>query len=148
MAYLDPADVFLQGNALPFAMPTDFLSEPVEPNSFEHTEWAVIALARQDGLSSLQEPRRSKVGRLLFGRPRSYTLAAERLEALRRLAVEAWHRPRDISVAALGAFISVGYTSAQLALLLSTTGALPVMAKVVSASLQLISPAARSRIAA
>lgn len=124
-------------------MPDDFLSallEPViveQPAGFERTEWAIIALARQDNLATLREPRQSRLGRLIFGRPRRYTLAGERLEALRRLAVEAWRKPHSISLPTLGAFISAGYSSAQLALVLSTTGAMPVMAKLISASLKM-----------
>ncbi len=128
MAYLDPSDVFLAGAAWPVLVPDDFPLEVAEPASFDHTEWAVIALARTDGLATLREARRSRFGRLIFGRPRRYALAAERLEALRRIAVEAWARPQGISLPALGAFIATGFTSAQLALLLSATGAMPAVA--------------------
>ena len=128
MAYLDLSNVFLQADALAVPTPAEFSAVPAGPASFEHTEWAVIALARTDGMASLRASKRSKVGRLLFGQPRAYNLAAERLEALRRLAIEAWFRPLAISLPALGAFIAAGFTSAQLALLLSATGALPAMA--------------------
>ena len=127
MAYLDLSDVFLQGNALAVPTPAELSAAPIAPASFEHTEWAVIALARADGLATLRAPGRSRLGRLLFGQPRSYDLAAARLEALRRLAIEAWYRPLTISLPALGAFIAEGFTSAQLALLLSATGALRAM---------------------
>jgi len=128
VAYLDLSDVFLQANALSVPTPAEFATAAAEPASFERTEWAVIALARTDGLATLSAPERSKFGRLLFGQPRTYNLAAERLEALRRLAIEAWFRPLAISLPGLGAFIAAGFTSAQLALLLSATGALPAMA--------------------
>ena len=133
MAYLDTSDFFSQGNALPVHMPEDFASTLVEPQGFAPVEWAVIRLARQDGVATLGEPRRSRLGRstlgrLLFGQPRTYSLSAERLEALRWLAVEAWHQPLAISLAALGGFMAAGFSSAQLALLLDTTGALRAMA--------------------
>ena len=145
MAYLDLSNAFSQIVACPIQAPEDFQPAAVEPANFEHTEWAVIALARTDGLDTLHETPQSWIGRLMFGRPRTYTLAGERLEALRRMAVEAWRRPNTISLPTLGTFISVGFSSAQLALLLSTTGALPVMAKLISASLKIAAPRAGSR---
>ena len=143
MAYFDPNYAFSSVAASPMQAPEDVLSQlggfapapvasEVEPSSFDHTEWAVITLARQDSLETLREPRRSRLGELIFGKPRHYTLAGERLEALRRIAVEAWRKPQNLSLQALGAFISVGFTSAQLALLLSTTGALPAMASLIA----------------
>ncbi len=127
MAYLDTSHVFSQRNAFSVEMPEDFASTLSETDSFQPVEWAVISLARHDGLATLHEPRRSKLGRLLFGQPRTYSLAGERLEALRSLAVEAWHQPLAISLSALGGFIAAGFTNAQLALLLQTTGALRAM---------------------
>ena len=133
MAYLDTSHPFSPFNAIPVAMPQDFVpalieTKLVEVESFEPVEWAVISLARHDGMATLKQPRRSKLGRLLFGQPRTYNLSGERLEALRWLAVEAWHRPLAISAPALGGFIAAGFSSAQLALLLGTTGALRAMA--------------------
>jgi hypothetical protein len=123
VAYLDTSDVFSQVNATSVTMPEDFGYAFTENESFAPTEWAVISLARHDGLATLQEPQRSRIGRLLFGQPRNYSLSGERLEALRRLAVEAWHQPLAISLPALGEFIAAGFNNAQLSLLLGTTGA-------------------------
>lgn len=128
MAYLEPSHVFSHGNAISIPMPGDLPFTLIEPEGFQPTEWAVISLARQDSLATLREPRRSKLGRLVFGSPRHYNLSAERLEALRSLAVEAWHQPLAISLAALGGFIAAGFSNAQLALLLATTGASRAMA--------------------
>jgi hypothetical protein len=128
MAYLDTSQVFSQHSAISVEMPDDFASTLPETNSFEPVEWAVISLARHDSLATLHEPRRSKLGRLLFGQPRTYSLSGERLEALRALAVEAWHQPLAISLPALGGFIAAGFSNAQLGLLLQTTGALRAMA--------------------
>jgi hypothetical protein len=134
VAYLEPSDVFSQANAIPALWPEDFASEPAQDESFEPTEWAIISLARHDSLATLREPRRSRFSRLLFGQPRTYSLSGERLEALRSLAVEAWHRPLAISLPALGGFIAAGFSSAQLALLLATTGASRAMAGQTAAS--------------
>jgi hypothetical protein len=128
MAYLDTSQVFSQRNAFSVEMPEDFASTLPETDSFQPVEWAVIALAQHDSLATLRATRRSKLGRLLFGQPRRYNLTDERLEALRWLAVEAWHQPLAISSPALGGFIAAGFTNAQLALLLRTTGALRAIA--------------------
>lgn len=128
MAYLDPSDVFSNRATSPVLIPDDPEFTLIEPENFQPTEWAVISMARHDSLATLREPHRSRLGRLLFGQPRHYNLAAERLEALRWLAVEAWHQPREISLAALGGFIAQGFSNAQLALLLATTGASRAMA--------------------
>ncbi len=128
MAYLDTSPVFSQSNALPVPMPEDFAPAATALASFDPTEWAVVSLARHDGVATLREPRRSRLGRLLFGLPRTYNLSGERLEALRRLAVEAWHQPLAISLPALGGFMAAGFTSGQLGLLLGTIGALRAMA--------------------
>ena len=128
MAYLDTCNVFSYAATSPAAMPADLLPPPAEPQDFDHTEWTVIALARNDALATLREPRqRSTLGRMFLGRPRNYALAAERLEALRHVAVEAWRQPQAISLPALGRFIAVGFSAAQLRLLLSITGALPAL---------------------
>lgn len=134
MAYLDSSQFFLPGNAVAIRMPADFLPAPIQPAGFERTEWAIIALARQDGLATLQPLRQSRLGRLIFGQPRSYALSGERLEVLRRLAVEAWHRPLAMSLPAIGAFMAAGFTSAQLKLLLSTTGALLALSSQIGTS--------------
>ncbi len=128
MAYLETSHVFSQRNAFSVELPEDVASTLTETDSFQPVEWAVISLARHDSLATLHEPRRSKLGRLLFGQPRSYSLSGERLEALRALAVEAWHQPLAISLPALGGFIAAGFSNAQLALLLATTGALRAIA--------------------
>jgi hypothetical protein len=128
MAYLDTSQAFSQRNAFSVEMPEDFAATLTETDSFQPVEWAVISLARQDSLATLHQTRRSKLGRLLFGQPRTYSLTDERLEALRWLAVEAWHQPLAISLPAIGGFIAAGFTNAQLALLLQTTGALRAMA--------------------
>ncbi len=128
MAYLDTSHAFSPRNAVSVEMPEDFAATLTETDSFQPVEWSVISLAQHDSLATLHQTRRSKLGRLLFGQPRTYSLSDERLEALRWLAVEAWHQPLAISLPAIGGFIAAGFTNAQLALLLRTTGAMRALA--------------------
>ena len=94
------------------------------PTDFTQQEWQIVALARTDGLRSLQGPGRFvRLGRWIFGEDTNLTLASERLEALRRLAVEAWHRGYAVSLSALAAFRAAGFSTAQLELLLATISA-------------------------
>ncbi|CAN5280825.1 hypothetical protein BH10PSE12_BH10PSE12_10000 [soil metagenome] len=93
-------------------------------DSFDPVEWQIVALARTDGLGSLRTPGRlDRVIALIFGARANRKLASDRLEALRRLAVEAWHRGYAVSIASLHAFHAAGFTTAQLELLLATISA-------------------------
>jgi hypothetical protein len=95
-----------------------------EAGAFGREEWQVIALARRDGLSSLREPGLlARTGALIFGKKQNPLLASERLEALRRLSVEAWHRGYAVSLSALAAFRAAGFSKAQLELLLGAISA-------------------------
>jgi hypothetical protein len=95
-----------------------------ESAAFGTQEWQIIGLARKDGLRSLREPTRfERLTGLIFGPSRNRQLANGRLEALRRLAVEAWHRGYAVSLSALAAFRAAGFTKAQLELLLATISA-------------------------
>ena len=78
-------------------------------------EQRVIELAREDGLASLRPRRqRSWLGRLLFGpQPPSPILANERLEALRRLAVQAWNHGYQLPASALKDAHQAGYNETQ-----------------------------------
>jgi hypothetical protein len=87
-------------------------------------EWRVVALARNDRLSTLRAPGRWDRLRALFFGPRSSpVLASERLEALRRLSVEAWHRGYAVTLSALAQARAAGFTPDQLELLLATISA-------------------------
>ncbi|MEW9854555.1 hypothetical protein [Novosphingobium sp. M1R2S20] len=79
-------------------------------------ERRVIDLARGDGLSSLRAQRkRSWLVRLILGpQPPSPVLANERLEALRRLAVQAWHHGYQLPASALKEAQEAGYTDTQI----------------------------------
>jgi hypothetical protein len=78
-------------------------------------ERRVIELAREDRLASLRPVRkRSWLARLVFGpQPPSPMLANERLEALRRLAVVAWHHGYQLPASALREAQAAGYSEAQ-----------------------------------
>ena len=72
---------------------------PAIATGFTAQEWQIVALARTDGLRSLNGPGRFvRLRRWIFGEETNLTLASERLEALRRLAVEAWHRGYAVSL--------------------------------------------------
>lgn len=89
--------------------------------TFDPLEWQIVALTAGESLSSLREPGRlSRLRDLIFGKRQSPILANERLEALRRLAVEARYRGYAVSLSALAAFRKAGFSKAQLELLLTT----------------------------
>jgi hypothetical protein len=118
MAFLDftqPLDTVSTGIAAP---------RTAAKADFDPREWRVIRFARQDGLSTLREPTRlDRFIELLFGERPNPQLADSRLEALRRLAVEAWHRGYAVRLSAIAAFREAGFSMAQLELLLAAIGA-------------------------
>ncbi|MGK6323756.1 hypothetical protein ACMGDM_11825 [Sphingomonas sp. DT-51] len=84
-------------------------------------EWLVVALARRDRLASLREPGRIAVAMgVLFGKKPNPRLADPKLEALRRLAVHAWHQGFAVPVSAVKAFLAAGYTNDHYELLLAS----------------------------
>lgn len=98
------------------------ISSPVVNDaSLSALEWLVVSLARRDRLSSLRTPGRmaSAMG-VLFGQRPNPRLADPKLEALRRLAVYAWHQGFAVPVSAVKAFVAAGYTSNHYELLLAS----------------------------
>ncbi len=86
---------------------------PVQ-TGFTALEWSVIAVARQDSLKSLKEPSRMATALgTLFGTWRDARLADRRLEALRRMAVLAWHMSYVVPVSELRAFFAAGFSTEQ-----------------------------------
>ncbi|MBY9061962.1 hypothetical protein K7957_03335 [Sphingomonas yunnanensis] len=84
-------------------------------------EWLVVSLARRDRLSSLREPGRISVAMgVLFGKQPNPRLADPKLEALRRLAVHAWHQGFAVPVSAVKNFLAAGYTNDHYELLLAS----------------------------
>ncbi len=112
MAYLDTRDAF--ACAVPAAAAQ-------MPAAFARGEWEVIVLAQRDDLTSLREPGRlARIFAALFGGNPDRRLASPRLEALRRLAVLAWHHGYAVPVSAMKAFKEVGFSPDQLELLLAS----------------------------
>ncbi len=84
------------------------------PAGFSALEWSVIALAGHDSLDSLAKAGRlSRAAGSVFGLGAESRLADPRLEALRRLAVHAWHQGVALPVAEIQNFIAAGFAAAQ-----------------------------------
>ena len=83
-------------------------------SGFSGLEWSVIALARRDRLTSLNQPSRvAQALGALFGTWKNARLADSRLEALRRMAVLAWHKSYVVPVSEIRAFKEAGFTTEQ-----------------------------------
>lgn len=80
-------------------------------------------MAERDGLSSIREPSRliSALGSI-FGIRRPNKLANEGLEALRRIAILAWHYGWDVPKSELAAFLSAGFSLDQFELIQRSIG--------------------------
>lgn len=120
MAYLDfrqpefaPAAGFM-----PFVRAADAVAKPAEAG-FSALEWLAIALGRRDHLGSLRAPGRfgSTLARI-FGSRGESRLANPRLEALRRVAVLAWHHGYNVPRSELAALFEQGVSQDQAELLI------------------------------
>jgi hypothetical protein len=81
---------------------------------FSRLEWSVIRLAQVDGLSTLREPGRwGRFVNWLMNRKGLPSLANERLEALRRMAVLSWHYGFTVPGDDVAAFLSAGFSPDQ-----------------------------------
>ncbi|MBU3078525.1 hypothetical protein KOF26_11650 [Sphingomonas sp. XMGL2] len=120
MAYMD----FNAAYAAPaLVAPAPQAEEVLERTGFSPLEWKVIALAHRDRLSSLAEPGPlSRALGSVFGLGTSSRLADPKLEAVRRLAVHAWHKGYALPVSELEAFKAEGFTIAQAETLLASVG--------------------------
>jgi hypothetical protein len=91
------------------------LAEPprtaAAPPRLSGLEWSIVALAGRSSLASLREPGRvaTALGSL-FGRSPDKRLADARLEALRRIAVLAWHHSWKVPTSELRAFVAAGFS--------------------------------------
>ena len=93
------------------------------PARLSALEWSVVALAEQDALSSIREPGRYvRALRSLFGLKVQNRLANDRLEALRRLAILAWHHGWNVPKSELKAFLEAGFTTDQFELIQNSLG--------------------------
>jgi hypothetical protein len=93
----------------PVAAPTIVGTAP--PVRLSALEWSVVAMAERDGLSSIREPGRflSALGSV-FGIRRPNRLANDRLEALRRMAILAWHHHWNVPKSEIAAFFAAGFS--------------------------------------
>jgi hypothetical protein len=126
MAFIEFADAAPAG--LPIAHTALFAVPRGAPRSIEASdlveaaqpltllERRVVELAREDKLTTLRPyARRSWLARLVLGPARpSPVLANERLEALRRLAVHAWHSGYTLPASALAEARQAGYDDGQI----------------------------------
>ena len=114
MAYLNFAA--LQGS--PVAAPADI----VTATGFSALEWSVVAIAQHDRLSTLEKPSRLAIalGMIFGGEAPNPKLADSRLEALRRMAVLAWHKGYAVPRHEIRAFHEAGFTPDQYETLLAS----------------------------
>jgi hypothetical protein len=117
MAYVNFTELH---EAVPALTAPRAVVQPEKP-ALSPLEWSVVALAQKDRLSSIDRPGRVALamGRL-FGSRRGTDLADPRLEALRRLAVIAWHRGYAIATAEIRKFLEAGFSMAQYELVLAS----------------------------
>lgn len=85
-----------------------------QATTFTQREWAIVRLARSDGLSSIREEGRlGRLIRLIFGVERKNPLSDEKLEALRRISVLSWHHGYNVAPSEIGDFLTAGYSERQ-----------------------------------
>lgn len=121
MAYLALDTAHAQGGA---AIASAYADEAVTVEQrLGALEWSVVAIARNDSLSSLRAPGRMSVALgNIFGRRQNPRLADPRLEALRRMAVLAWHQGFAVPVSEIKAFLAAGFTADQYETVLASIG--------------------------
>lgn len=97
--------------AIATAMPTAGIVGVQEPARLSALEWSIVAMGEKDSLSSLREPGRflTALGSV-FGFRRANGLANDRLEALRRIAILAWHYRWNVPKSEVEAFFQAGFT--------------------------------------
>ncbi|WP_288458866.1 hypothetical protein [uncultured Sphingomonas sp.] len=86
-------------------------------------EWSVVALARNDRLSSLRAPGRMTTAMRVIFRQYNRMLADDRLEALRRIAVLGWHHGYAVPSHEVARFLRAGYSQEQYELMMDSIGA-------------------------
>jgi hypothetical protein len=89
---------------------TDAHAEPTSV-ALSPIEWSIVAVAQRYSLGSLQEPGRIAAALTgLFGGSSGRKVPDPRLEALRRIAVLAWHRGWRVPTSELRAFVAAGFS--------------------------------------
>ena len=122
MAFIDFSDAALQ--ALPVTRPIPETPLGAVSEILSRFERRIVELARGDGLETLRPQRkRGWFARLVLGpTPPSAMLANEQLEALRRLAVQAWHKGWTLPVSALKDARAAGYSDAKIGAVIDFIG--------------------------
>ncbi|MBW4331142.1 hypothetical protein KY084_09690 [Stakelama sp. CBK3Z-3] len=120
MAYLDFSQTET-GTAAFAGQPRKSIDENPAKAALSPLEWSVVALAQNDRLSSLKRPGRIALAMGRVFQPRTNPeLADPKLEALRRIAVIAWHRGYAIASHEINAFMAAGFSLAQYELVLAS----------------------------
>lgn len=128
MAYLMPDADYTPARAVPAPVPVPVIAPVAAPAAepaarLSGLEWSVVALARNDRLSSLRRPGRMATAlSVLFKQPHNPMLADERLEALRRMAVLAWHHGYTVPSEELKRFLRAGFSPDQYELIMDSIG--------------------------
>lgn len=122
MAYLNFREAELSGSLVSAFVPRDELEPRVQTaTGLSALEWLVVALAERDHISSLRKPGRiARALVALFGEFGKRPLANPQLEAVRRLAVHAWHRGYAVPASELTAFRLAGFSADQAETLLES----------------------------
>ncbi|CCA90204.1 MULTISPECIES: hypothetical protein [unclassified Novosphingobium] len=128
MAFIDFTDAAPEALAAPANRSVQDTRRFPSVSALSDLEHRIVELARGDGLETLRPQRkRSWLGRLILGpQPISPELANERLEALRKLAVQAWHKGYTLPVSAVREAQAAGYSEAQVGAVIDTIGRMRV----------------------
>ena len=110
----------IESNTAAMSQPPADAAKTSEPAAFTPLEWSIVRLARNDKLWTIREgsPVR-KILNSFLGR-KANRLANERLEALRRMAVQSWHFGFSVATDKVAAFLDAGFTASQYKLLVSS----------------------------
>lgn len=126
MAFIDFTDAAL--HALPATATAFGRNIPEAPlagaDPLSHFERRIVELARTDSLDTLLPQRkRGWFARLIFGpQPPSPMLANEQLEALRRLAVQAWHNGYTLPASVMKEARVAGHSEAKIGAVIDFIG--------------------------
>ncbi|SLK01065.1 hypothetical protein [Novosphingobium mathurense] len=124
MAFIDFTDAAPEALSAPADRSVQEARRYLSVSALSDLEHRIVELARSDSLETLRPQRkRSWLARLILGpQPISPVLANERLEALRRLAVQAWHKGFTLPVSAVRDAQAAGYSEAQVGAVIDTIG--------------------------
>ncbi|QIK79061.1 hypothetical protein G7077_09320 [Sphingomonas piscis] len=113
--WAEPATPLRNALRMPKLVASTPATETIAPAALlSDLEWSIVDMARLDSLASLRAPTRlRKIIYAIFGLKPANQLANERLEALRRVAVQAWRYRWNIGKEVLRGFFDAGYSQDQ-----------------------------------